>query len=129
MLAYPSVPSLSLIHISDPGGGGENPGGGGENPGGGGENPGGGGGGSVTITGSIKVQKVDMDDPTTGLAGAVIEIRGIDVAFGPTRVTTGADGYVPEDELDYKSMPIGADVAVEVGSPEGQDVYKRQVRG
>lgn len=29
-----------------------------------------------------------MDDPTTGLAGAVIEIRGIDVAFGPTRVTT-----------------------------------------
>ena len=50
---------------------------------------------------------------------AVIEIRGIDVAFGPTRVTTGADGYVPEDELDYKSMPIGSYVAVEVGSPEG----------
>ena len=60
-----------------------------------------------------------MDDPTTGLAGAVIEIRGIDVAFGPTRVVTGADGYVPENELDYKSMPIGSYVAVEVGSPEG----------
>ena len=92
--------------------------GGGENPGGGGENPGG-RSGSVEITGSIKIQKVDMDDPTTGLAGAVIEIRGIDVAFGPTRVVTGADGYVPENELDYKSMPIGSYVAVEVGSPEG----------
>ena len=39
--------------------------------------------------------------------------------LAPPVVVTGADGYVPEDELDYKSMPIGSYVAVEVGSPEG----------
>ena len=60
------------------------------------------------ITGSGSIRKVDKDNPTVGLAGAVIEIRGIDVEYGPTRVVTGAGGYVSEDDFSFQDLPIGS---------------------
>lgn len=42
----------------------------------------------VTSEGSIR--KVDADDPTTGLAGAVIRIDGVDNSFTGTYTTAWA---------------------------------------
>ena len=47
----------------------------------------------VTTEGSIR--KVDADDPTKGLAGAVIKIEGTDNSFTGT-YTTGAGGYLED---------------------------------
>ena len=71
------------------------------------------------ITGSGSIRKVDKDNPTVGLEGAVIEIRGIDNGYGPTRVITGPGGYVSEEDFSFKDLPIGAYIAEEVGVPEG----------
>ena len=71
------------------------------------------------LTGSGSIRKVDKDNPTVGLAGAVIEIRGIDVEYGPTRVVTGAGGYVSEADFNFQDLPIGSYIAEEVGVPEG----------
>ena len=71
------------------------------------------------ITGSGSIRKVDKDNPTVGLAGAVIEIRGIDNGYGPTRVVTGEGGYVSADDFNFEDLPIGSYIAEEVGVPEG----------
>ena len=47
----------------------------------------------VTSEGSIR--KVDADDPTKGLAGAVIKIEGVDNEFTGTYIT-GAGGYLED---------------------------------
>ena len=62
-------------------------------------------------TGSGSIRKVDADNPTVGLEGAVIEIRGVDVSYGPTRVTTGAGGYVSEEDFSFANLPIGTYIA------------------
>lgn len=74
---------------------------------------------SAEITGSGSIRKVDADNPSLGLEGAVIEIRGVDVEYGPTRVTTGAGGYVSEEDFNFEDLPIGSYIAKEVGAPEG----------
>ena len=68
------------------------------------------------ITGSGSIRKVDADDPSRGLAGAVIEIEGIDNNFVGEYVTVegGALADVPWD-----TMPIGSFVATEVTPPTG----------
>ena len=68
----------------------------------------------VTTEGSIR--KVDADDPTKGLAGAVIEIRGVDNSFVGT-YTTGVGGYLTD--VPWDTMPIGSYVATEVTPPAG----------
>lgn len=68
----------------------------------------------VTTEGSIR--KVDADDPTTGLAGAVIKIEGVDNSFVGT-YTTGAGGYLTD--VPWDTMPIGSYVATEVTPPTG----------
>ena len=55
----------------------------------------------VTSEGSIR--KVDSDDPTKGLAGAVIKIEGIDNEFVGT-YTTGAGGYL--QDVPWDTMPL-----------------------
>lgn len=47
------------------------------------------------ITGEGTIRKVDADDPTRGLAGAVIKIEGVDNNFTGTYVT-GAGGYLTD---------------------------------
>jgi len=68
------------------------------------------------ITGEGSIRKVDADDPTKGLAGAVIRIDGVDNSFTGT-YTTGAGGYL--EDVPWDTMPIGSFVATEVTPPTG----------
>lgn len=68
------------------------------------------------ITGEGSIRKVDADDPTKGLAGAVIKITGVDNDFTGTYVT-GEGGYLTD--VPWKDMPLGSYTAEEVTPPEG----------
>ena len=76
-------------------------------------------------TGEGSIRKVDADDPTKGLAGAVIKIEGVDNEFTGTYITgaggctyiTGAGGYL--EDVPWDAMPIGSFVASEVTPPNG----------
>ena len=68
------------------------------------------------ITGKGSIRKVDADDPTRGLAGAVIKIEGVDNSFIGTYVT-GTGGYLTD--VPWDTMPVGSYVATEVTPPEG----------
>ncbi len=68
------------------------------------------------ITGEGSIRKVDADDPTKGLAGAVIKITGVDNDFTGTYVT-GAGGYLTD--VPWKDMPLGSYTAEEIKPPEG----------
>ena len=68
----------------------------------------------ITSEGSIR--KVDADDPTKGLAGAVIKIEGVDNEFTGTYIT-GAGGYL--EDVPWDAMPIGSFVATELTPPNG----------
>ena len=68
----------------------------------------------ITSEGSIR--KVDADDPTKGLPGAVIKIEGVDNPFVGI-YTTGAGGYL--EGVPWDTMPIGSYVATEVTPPSG----------
>ena len=71
----------------------------------------------ITTEGTIR--KVDADDSTRGLAGAVIEIRGVDNSFVGT-YTTGVGGYLTD--VPWDTMPIGSYTATEVTPPEGYTI-------
>ena len=66
------------------------------------------------ITGEGSIRKVDADDPTKGIAGAVIKITGVDNDFTGTYVT-GVGGYLTD--VPWKDMPIGSFTAEEVTPP------------
>ncbi len=68
------------------------------------------------ITGEGTIRKVDADDPTKGLAGAVIKITGVDNDFVGT-YTSGTGGYLTN--IPWDTMPLGSYVAEEVTPPEG----------
>ena len=74
-----------------------------------------------TVTATGKIRKVDADDPTRGLAGAVIKITGVDNNFTGT-YTTGAGGALTD--VPWDTMPIGSYVAEEVTSPNGYSLSK-----
>ena len=61
------------------------------------------------ITGEGSIRKADADDPTKGLAGAVIKIAGVDNDFTGTYVT-GEGGYL--NDVPWKDMPLGSFTAV-----------------
>ena len=79
---------------------------------------------TVTVTftdsppsgGEGKIRKVDADDPTKGLPGAVIKITGVDNSFVGT-YTTGEGGYLTD--VPWDTMPTGSYVAEEMTPPEG----------
>ena len=68
------------------------------------------------ITGEGTIRKVDADDPTLGLPGAVIKIEGVDNDFVGTYIT-GSNGYL--EDVPWDSMPIGSFTATEVTPPSG----------
>ena len=68
------------------------------------------------VTGEGTIRKVDADDPTRGLAGAVIKITGVDNSFVGT-YTTSVGGYITD--IPWDTMPLGSYVAEEVTPPEG----------
>ena len=71
------------------------------------------------VTGEGSIRKVDADDPTRGLAGAVIKIEGVDNSFVGT-YTTGAGGYLTD--VPWDTMPIGSFIATEVTPPTGYTI-------
>ena len=74
-----------------------------------------------TVTATGKIRKVDADDPTRGLAGAVIKITGVDNNFTGT-YTTGAGGALTD--VPWDTMPIGSYVAEEMTPPNGYSLSK-----
>ena len=68
------------------------------------------------ITGEGTIRKVDADDPTKSLAGAVIKIEGVDNSFTGTYVT-GNGGYL--EDVPWDAMPIGSFTATELTPPTG----------
>ena len=74
-----------------------------------------------TVTATGKIRKVDADDLTRGLAGAVIKITGVDNNFTGT-YTTGAGGALTD--VPWDTMPIGSYVAEEVTPPNGYSLSK-----
>ena len=74
-----------------------------------------------TVTATGKIRKVDADNPTRGLAGAVIKITGVDNNFTGT-YTTGAGGALTD--VPWDTMPIGSYVAEEMTPPNGYSLSK-----
>ena len=74
-----------------------------------------------TVTATGKIRKVDADNPSRGLAGAVIKITGVDNNFTGT-YTTGAGGALTD--VPWDTMPIGSYVAEEVTPPNGYSLSK-----
>jgi len=74
-----------------------------------------------TVTAAGKIRKVDADDPTRGLAGAVIKITGVDNNFTGT-YTTGAGGALTD--VPWDTMPIGSYIAEEMTPPNGYSLSK-----
>ena len=68
------------------------------------------------ITGEGSIRKVDADDPTKGLAGAIIKITGVDNNFSGTFMTREG-GYITD--IPWDTMPIGSYTAEEMTPPEG----------
>ncbi|WP_300756218.1 SpaA isopeptide-forming pilin-related protein, partial [uncultured Oscillibacter sp.] len=71
---------------------------------------------SPPSSGEGSIRKVDADNPSKGLAGAVIKITGVDNSFTGTYVT-GEGGYLTD--VPWDSMPTGSYVAEEMTPPEG----------
>lgn len=71
------------------------------------------------ITGEGSIRKVDADDPSRGLDGAVIKIEGVDNSFTGTYVTKNG-GYLTD--VPWDTMPIGSFVATEVTPPKGYSI-------
>ena len=74
-----------------------------------------------TVTATGKIRKVDADDPSRGLTGAVIKITGVDNNFTGT-YTTGAGGALTD--VPWDTMPIGSYVAEEMTPPNGYSLSK-----
>ena len=74
-----------------------------------------------TVTATGKIRKVDADNPTRGLAGAVIKITGVDNNFTGT-YTTRAGGALTD--VPWDTMPIGSYVAEEMTPPHGYSLSK-----
>ena len=74
-----------------------------------------------TVTDTGKIRKVDADNPTRGLAGAVIKITGVDNNFTGT-YTTGVGGALTD--VPWDTMPIGSYVAEEMTPPNGYSLSK-----
>ena len=74
------------------------------------------------ITGEGTIRKVDSDNPTVGIPGAVIRISSVKLDNGGSftgTYATGDGGYISREDLDFKSLPTGSYVAEEITPPEG----------
>ena len=71
-------------------------------------------------TGSIR--KVDADNPTVGIPGAVIRITSVKLDDGGSffgEYTTKDGGYILKEDLDFANLPKGSFLAEEITPPEG----------
>ena len=71
-------------------------------------------------TGSIR--KVDADNPTVGIPGAVIRITSVKLDDGGSffgEYITKDGGYILKEDLDFSKLPIGSYLAEEITPPQG----------
>ena len=71
-------------------------------------------------TGSIR--KVDSDNPTVGIPGAVIRITSVKLDDGGSyfgEFVTKDGGYILKEDLDFSKLPKGSYLAEEITPPQG----------
>ena len=72
--------------------------------------------------GDGSIRKVNADDPTQGIAGAVIKLTSIKLddggSFTSTYITKDG-GYILKEDLDFSKLPTGSYLAEEITPPEG----------
>lgn len=82
--------------------------------------PEGGGGGGGDGEGSIR--KINADNPTQGIPGAVIRVTSVKLdeggSFENTYITKDG-GYISKEDLDFETLPLGSYIAEEITPPEG----------
>ena len=72
--------------------------------------------------GDGSIRKVDSDNPTVGLPGAVIRITSVKLDDGGSfmsEYTTKDGGYILKEDLDFSKLPTGSFLAEEITPPEG----------
>ncbi len=72
--------------------------------------------------GDGSIRKVNADNPTEGIPGAVIRITSVKLDDGGSFIseyTTGDGGYISKADLDFAKLPTGSYVAEEITPPEG----------
>ncbi len=77
---------------------------------------------TTTTPGTGSIRKVDADNPTVGLPGAVIRITSVKLDDGGSffgEYITKDGGYILKEDLDFSKLPTGAYLAEEITPPEG----------
>ena len=72
--------------------------------------------------GDGSIRKVDADNPTVGLTGAVIRITSVKLDDGGSffgEYITKDGGYILKGDLDFSKLPIGSYLAEEITPPQG----------
>ena len=72
--------------------------------------------------GDGSIRKVDADNPTVGIPGAVIRITSVKLDDGGSffgEYVTGDGGYIAKEDLDFSKLPTGSFLAEEITPPEG----------
>ena len=72
--------------------------------------------------GDGSIRKVDADDPTKGIAGAVIKLTSIKLDDGgsfTSEYITKDGGYILKEDLDFSTLPTGSYLAEEITPPQG----------
>ncbi len=73
-------------------------------------------------SGSGSIRKVNADNPTEGIPGAVIRITSVKLDDGGSffgEYITGDGGYISEEDLDFANLPLGSYLAEEITPPQG----------
>ena len=77
---------------------------------------------TTTMDGDGSIRKVDADNPTVGIPGAVIRITSVKLDDGgsfTSEYVTKDGGYILKEDLDFSELPTGSYVAEEITPPEG----------
>ena len=77
---------------------------------------------TTTTPGTGSIRKVDADNPTVGIPGAVIRITSVKLDDGGSffgEYITKDGGYISKEDLDFSKLPTGAYLAEEITPPEG----------
>ncbi len=77
---------------------------------------------TTTTEGDGTIRKVDADNPTVGVPGAVIRITSVKLDDGgsfTSEYVTKDGGYILKEDLDFSELPTGSYVAEEITPPEG----------
>ena len=72
--------------------------------------------------GDGSIRKVDADNPTVGIPGAVIRITSVLLDDGGSffgEYITKDGGYILKEDLDFAELPTGSYLAEEITQPEG----------